>query len=304
MGAGAWHPVGLVRITPGIAFMVASALAFSVMSALVKAADATLPTAEIVLARALVTLVLSYLMVRRAGLAPWGNRRGALLLRGGLGSLALACYYWTLGRLPLAEASTVHHTAPIWTAILAWLVLREPLGRGTAIALALGMAGVVLVARPGGADLDGWGVAVALAGALGSAAAYVTVRRLARTEHPLVIVFYFPLVAAPTALLWAAPQWVLPTAYEWLLLAGIGISTQVGQLCLTYGLVREPAARAMSIGYLQVVFAVGLGLVAFAEVPPWTTGVGAALIIAGALAVTAARARVIAPETTAPAPGR
>ncbi len=274
----------------GLPFMAAAALAFSAMSALVKHAEAGLPTAEIVCARAAITLVLSWLMVQRVGGPLWGTRRGALLLRGTLGFVALGCYYWTLGRLPLAEATTVHHTAPIWTAILAWLVLREALGRGTAAALALGLAGVLLVARPGahGLGMDSAGLLVAVVGAVSSAAAYVTVRRLAVTEHPLVIVFYFPLVALPASLVWAAPQWVAPTASEWLLLAGIGVTTQIGQVCLTYGLSREPAARAMAVGYLQVVFAVALGALAFAEVPPWTTLAGAGLIIA-ATAVAARR---------------
>jgi drug/metabolite transporter (DMT)-like permease len=267
----------------GLPFMVASAFAFSVMSALVKEAEVGLPTAEIVCARAAITLVLSIVMVRRAGVWPSGTKNGALLLRGMLGFTALACYYWTLGRLPLAEATTVHHTAPIWTAILAWLVLRESLGGATAIALACGMGGVVLVARPGasGIDMDAAGLGVALCGAVSSAAAYVTVRRLAVTEHPLVIVAVFPLVAFPASLVWAVPQWVTPDAREWLLLAAVGVTTQIGQVCLTYGLSREPAAKAMAVGYLQVVFAVVIGAVVFSEMPRWTTIAGAALIIGG-----------------------
>lgn len=263
--------------------MVASAFAFSAMSALVKATD-RLPTSQLVCARAAVTLVLSLAMVRHARVVPaLGTQRGKLVLRGVFGFLALAAYYWTLGRLPLAEASTVHHTAPIWTALLAFLVLRERLGRGTVAALAAGLAGVILVARPGasGVTFDALGVGIALAGAICSAAAYVTVRRLAVTEHPLVIVLYFTLVAFPASLLWAIPEWLAPTPLEWLMLLGIGITTQIGQVCLTYGLSREPAARAMAVGYLQVAFAVLWGVTLFAEVPAWTTIAGAALIIGG-----------------------
>ncbi len=269
-------------MSPGLLYMVASALAFSTMSVLVKAAGSHLPTSQLVCARAAITLVLSLLMVRRAHVVPMlGTQRGKLVLRGVFGFLALACYYWTLGRLPLAEASTVHHTAPIWTALLAWLVLREPLGRGTALALVAGMAGVLMVARPGPTHFDALGVTIALAGAVCSAAAYVTVRRLAETEHPLVIVLYFTLVAFPASLVWAIPEWVAPTPTEWLMLLGIGVTTQIGQVCLTYGLAREPAARAMAVGYLQVVFAVLWGLALFSETPLWTTIAGAALIIGG-----------------------
>ncbi|MEZ4400902.1 MAG: EamA family transporter [Kofleriaceae bacterium] len=116
-------------------------------------------------------------------------------------------------------------------------------------------------------------------------------RQLAATEHPLVIVFYFPLVALPAAVAWAAPTWVMPDAREWLLLAGVGACTQVAQVCMTYGLAREPAARAMAVGYLQVAFAVAWGLVAFDETPVLTTWLGAGAIVVGTAVMARARAR-------------
>jgi drug/metabolite transporter (DMT)-like permease len=113
----------------------------------------------------------------------------------------------------------------------------------------------------------------------------VTVRQLARTEHALVIVFYFPLVATPLAIPWAAAAWIAPTPVEWLLLAAIGLATQVGQVFLTMGLAAERAGRAASVGYLQIVFAIGWQLAVFGDPPAAPTIAGAALIIAGTLAV-------------------
>lgn len=290
-------------VARGLWFMVGSAAAFSLMSALVKLASRTVPTAEIVLARAVVTLALSWLMVRRIGRSPWGQDRRRLAMRGAFGFTALACYYWTLGRLPLAEATTVHNTAPIWSALLAWWLLRERVARSTAFGLALGLAGVVLVARPWSAGrpeglAESLAVLVALAAALTSAAAYVTVRHLARTEHPLVIVFYFPLVALPASLVWALPGWVTPTWSDALVLLGVGVTTQIGQVCLTYGLANAPTARAMAVGYLQVAFAVGWGLLAFDETPGLTTILGA-LAVVGGTAVTAAVGSARAAATAA-----
>jgi drug/metabolite transporter (DMT)-like permease len=265
--------------------MAASALGFSIMSVLVKVASKDLPTGEIVLARAIVTLVLSFAMIRSAGLSPWGTQRGRLIVRGLLGFSALACYYLSLARLELADATTLQNTIPVLTAVLAWWLLREPVGRGAAIALACGLGGVVLVAHPTG-DSNVTGIAIALAGACFSATAYVTVRQLARTEHPLVIVLYFPLVATPLAIPWAAYHFVWPSATGWLLLAGIGVSTQVGQVFLTRGLAIERAARATSVGYLQICFAIAWQLIVFGERPSAWTLAGASLIIAGTLAVS------------------
>jgi drug/metabolite transporter (DMT)-like permease len=269
--------------------MAASALFFSAMSALVKIAGETLPAAEIVLVRVVVTLVLSWWMVRRAGLSPWGTRRRALVLRGLLGFAALSCYYWTLTRLPLAEATTIQHMAPLFTAVGAWLVLGERAGAAALVAIGLGLAGVVLVARPaglgGGAELDAVAVAIAVGGALCSGAAYVTVRQLARHEDPLVIVLYFPLVALPLAIPWTVPVAVWPTPTEWLLLAGIGVCTQAAQVCLTRGLALERAGRASAIGYLQVALAVCWGVLVFGEIPGVATVAGASLIVGGTVVV-------------------
>jgi drug/metabolite transporter (DMT)-like permease len=270
--------------------MAASAFGFSVMSMLVKLAGPRLPVGEIVLARVIVTLAVSFVMVRRAGLSPWGNDRARLALRGLLGFGGLACYYIALVRLPLADATTLQNTIPLLTAVLAWWLLGEHVGVATVIALACGIAGVVVVARPGGGEHDVIGIAVVLAGAVLSSLAYVTVRRLASTEHPLVIVFFFPLVALPFAIPWAAYDLVVPGPLDALLLVAIGLATQAGQVFLTLGLAAERAGRASSISYLQVCFAIMWQVIVWGEQPAVTTFAGAGLILAGTLIVSAVRA--------------
>jgi drug/metabolite transporter (DMT)-like permease len=265
--------------------MALSALGFSAMSMMVKLAARELPTGEIVLARAVITLAISYVLVRRAGLAPSGKQTRWLFVRGGLGFAALALYYLSLVRLPLAEATTLQNTIPVLTALLAWWLLGEKVGRAGLFALACGLGGVLLVARPAG-DGNLVGVACALAGAVGSSLAYVTVRKLSRTEHPLVIVLYFPLVAAPLAIPWAAADCRWPTLHGWLLLAGIGACTQVGQVFLTKGLAVERAGRASSMGYLQICFAIIWQMLVFGDAPSVWTLAGATLIVAGTLAVS------------------
>ena len=277
-----------VKLSRGVLYMAASAFGFSAMTMLVKLASARLHTGEIVLARAVVTLALSYGMLARARppvAAPWGVARGKLVLRALLGFAGLAGYYGAVVLLPLSDATTLHNVTPLLTALLAWRLLGERVGASTLVALACGIAGVLLIVHPSGAGLDPIGVALALAGAGCSALAYVTVRQLVRTEHALVIVFYFPLVATPLAIPWAAAAWVTPTPVEVLLLLMIGLATQIGQVFLTMALAVEPAGRASSVGYLQIVFAMGWQLAVFGTAPTAPTIVGAALIIAGTLAV-------------------
>ena len=106
-------------------------------------------------------------------------------------------------------------------------------------------------------------------------------------EHPLRIVFYFPLVATPLAIPWAAADFVMPSAYDWLYLVGIGITTQFAQVFLTMGLSVERAGRATSVGYIQICFAIVWQITLFGQTPAVGTIVGAALIIAGTVAVSA-----------------
>jgi drug/metabolite transporter (DMT)-like permease len=164
----------------------------------------------------------------------------------------------------------------------------------------------MLVVHPGvplGDGADPAGVAIALSSAVFSSLAYVTVRQLAKTENPLVIVFYFPLVATPLAIPWAVADWVTPSATEWLVLAGMGIATQVGQVFVTKGLMLERASRATSVGYLQVIFAMIWQTVLWNDTPTLLSLAGAALIVVGTLTVARSeRLTTAAGEAAAPAP--
>lgn len=289
----------LGNVSRGLVYMALSALGFSAMSMLVKLASMRLPTGEIVLARGIVTLVISYVMVRRAGLSPWGTQRGKLLLRGVLGFGGLTGYYAAIALLPIADATTIQQIVPLLTALLAWKLLGEEIGWRTLVALACGITGVLVIVHPSGSGLNPTGVLVALGAAVCSSIAYVTVRTLSRSEHALVIVFYFPLVATPLAIPWAVADWVTPAPIDLLLLLAIGLTTQVGQVFLTMGLAAERVGRATSVGYLQIVFAIAWQMTVFHDAPELATLLGAALIIGGTVVV--ARAPKAATPPASPA---
>ena len=281
--------------------MVAAALAFSVMSMLVKWAGETLPTMQVVLARSVVVLAIAWALLGRRGTSPWGGRPKLLLLRGVLGFVALSSFYYAVIHLPLADATVIQYTNPVFTALLAGLFLAERL-RGLELALILlSLAGVVVMTRPtlifGGeaAALDPLATGVALTGALFSGAAYVTVRALGATEEPLVVVFYFALVSTVLSLPLVIPSDAWPQGADWGLLAGVGVSTYLGQIWLTEGLRRERAGRAMAVGYLQIVFAAVWGFLIFTEVPDRWTVAGGLLIVACTWAIGRLRAPAGAP---------
>lgn len=273
-------------------WMLSSALSFSLMGACVKAIGGALPVAEVVLARSVVSLILSVAMLRQAGLNPWGQRRGLLVLRGVIGTAALLCVFAALARLPLAPATVLQYLQPTFTAVLAWLLLRERIGVRMVLAALLGLLAVVVLCSPqelsgllgrAGPALPLGGILLALAGALLSACAYVSVRALGRSEHPLVIVFYFPLVGLALTLPAVLLDPVWPSPPQALALVGVGLFTQLGQIGITKGLLGMPAGRATAMSYGQVPLAALWGWWFFQEPLDPDTALAAGLVLAATL---------------------
>jgi len=269
--------------------MVLSAFSFSIMALFVKlVGDKGIPVLEIVAARSLVSLVISYMGIRHEGIALLGTRKGLLAARGLTGFAALICVFYAITHLPLAEAMVLQYLHPMFTAILALFFLKEHLKMGTLICIFLSFLGVLMIVQldflftSTAANLDEFSVMVAIAGAFGSAVAYTLVRALAKTEHPLVIILYFPLISLPASIILLWGEFVMPEGVTWFYLLAIGVATQIGQIGLTKSMQTESAGRATSFGYLQVVFAMLLGLFVYGEYPSIETLIGASLIIVGA----------------------
>jgi drug/metabolite transporter (DMT)-like permease len=279
----------MVSVSLGLRYMLLSALGFALMAVCVKLSFAEgIPLLEIVAARALVSIFLSYLDVKRKRISIWGENRPLLFARGLVGALSLICVYYAVITMPLAEATVIQYLHPAFAALLAFLFLGEHLKKATFVSILLSFAGILLVSRPvflfglSDATLPTLSVIMAVLGAFGSAIAYVLVRRLSQTEDSSVIIFYFPLVALPIAVLGLGDQFVMPSGIGWLYLLLVGIFTQVGQIGLTKAMQTETAARATAFSYTQVVFSALLGWWVFAEEPALNVYVGAALIILGA----------------------
>lgn len=276
------------RLT-AIHFMLISALGFSLMAACVKAVAAKgIPVLEIVAARALVSLLISYLDIKRKRIPVWGTNKPWLIARGTVGALALICVYYAVSTIPLAEATLLQYVHPAFTAILACWFLKERIQLATVACIVLSLAGLGVMVSPNldlssAVQLPWLSVLAGLLGAFGSAVAYVIVRHLSKTEDSSVIIFYFPFVALPLTAGLLGSDFVMPDAEALVLLLLVGIFTQVGQVGLTKAMAAESAGKATAYSYVQVIFATVLGMVFFSEVPTLWSVLGGSLIIAGAL---------------------
>ena len=266
-----------------------SALSFALMAALVKeAGQLGIPLLQIIFVRAVISVVLSLADIRRAGVHPLGQRRVLLLGRGVSGFLALTGVFYALIHLSMAQATVLQYLHPVFTAVLAFLFLAERPTTATLVCIVLSLLGLACIVSPywSGADNAGgalWPVLAGLGGAFGSGVAYTLVRKLVATEHPSVVVLYFPLVCLPGTLLLGGGDFIWPTVTGWWVLLGVGCFTQFGQLALTKAMQLDAASRVTSLSYVQIIFAAILGWLAFGEIPAQATLLGGVLILLGAV---------------------
>tara|TARA_Y100001968_G_scaffold255698_1_gene241908 strand:- start:7460 stop:8350 length:891 start_codon:yes stop_codon:yes gene_type:complete len=276
--------------------LIGSAFSFSLMTVCVKHLQGRIPVSEIIFSRALISLVITRLMLKREGINPWGKDKKLLIVRGCLGTSALFCIFKALELLPIAHATIIQYCYPTFSAISAWIFLKESLRKRIFIAVILGWIGIYLVVQPQWINSQSYelhlnSVLIAICGALLTALAYTCVRKLSKNEHSLVIVHYFPLISLPLTLPIVISKGVIPIGIEWLWLIGIGLATQIGQVWITTGLKILPTAEASSVNYTQVFFATLWGIIIFDELINEYVAIGGIIILGATLISVSTKTR-------------
>ena len=268
------------HVLSGILCRIGSGLSFSTMGALFKLASMDgFSAPELVFYRSLFSLPVVLLWVfKRASLAALRpNKPLAHVWRSSLGLLSMGLTFQALILLPLADATAINFTAPIFATILSFLILREDVRIHRWAAVAIGFIGVLIVVQPGGSSLSTIGVAIALFAALGQAGVTTTLRHLQRSENVVSIVFWFAVAGiAVGGLLMPFFAHARPLTAFALVIAG-GFAGGVGQLLMTTSL-RAPVSVVSAFDYLQIVAATVYGWLLFSDMPRASTILGAALI--------------------------
>ncbi|QTN36986.1 DMT family transporter [Cognatishimia activa] len=274
----------------GILFKVIALFLFSIMASLVKASAPHVPSYQAVFFRSFfaMPIILIWLAQRhdlRTGLKtqnPFGH-----LWRGLIGTSAMVMGFSALGILPLPEVTAIGFAAPLFTVILAALLLGETIRIFRLTALAIGLIGVAIIIAPrltvfelGGIEsIMLIGALLALGSAFLRALAVVHVRRLVKTEETAAIVFYFSLTATCASLATVPLGWVWPEPREFVFLISAGLVGGVAQIFLTTGYRYAQASTLAPFDYLSMLFALIIGYFIFAEVPTVATLAGASIVI-------------------------
>lgn len=289
----------------GILLRIGSVVMFGLMWAAMKLAGerGAIPI-EMVFYRAVfgIPIVLGWLAVGPGLASIRPNRPRAHIWRSMIGLTGITLNFTALVMLPLADATTIGFTAPIFATILSALLLHEHVGRHRWTAVAIGFVGVMVITRPGGSGgLPALGIAVALLAALGTSGVTVTLRQLGSTESVGAIVFWFfvacGIVGGIGTWLWGS----FHDAATMALLAAGAWAGAAAQLLMTSSLRAAPVSTVAPFDYLQIIMAIVLGWLIWSTAPSWSTLAGATLI-AGSGLYTAYREHRLRRDSTAATP--
>ncbi|CUH79419.1 carboxylate/amino acid/amine transporter [Tritonibacter multivorans] len=271
----------------GILLKVVAIGLFTIMSGMIKEAVQSVPTGEAVFFRSFAALPVILIWLALRGDLPRGLRTKQPLMhvwRGLVGTTAMGLNFLGLGMLPLPEATALSYVTPIFTLILAALMLGERIRLIRISAVAVGLLGVLIMLSPRlGASLQDTAFIGALC-ILGASAArgfvQIHLRKMVQVEETAAIVFYFSLTASALALLTAPFGWVMPSPFVLGLLVGAGLIGGVAQILVTSSYRFAPASLLAPYDYASMLFAIVIGYIWFAELPTLVMLAGAALVIA------------------------
>jgi drug/metabolite transporter (DMT)-like permease len=279
----------------GIALKVASTFVFTAMATLIKLVSDRYPVGEITFFRSLFALIPVFVWVawRRQFPAVFRTERiVGHVLRSIAGAIAMFCGFSALANLPIADATAIGYASPLITVVLAVILLGERVHFYRWTAVAVGLAGVLVIlsdyvgpeASPH-SERSAVGAAFAVASAFAGALASTQVRVLTRYEGAATIVVYFSIFTALFSLVTLPFDWVLPGVDDAALLVLAGICGGIGQVLLTQSYRFGEASIIAPFDYTSMIWVLIVSSVVFATWPSPTVLIGTAIVISAGLFV-------------------
>jgi drug/metabolite transporter (DMT)-like permease len=267
--------------------MLASALAFTLMTTLVKYLGAAYsPALQTFYRQAAGLVVLIPVILRDPAGAFRTTRPGILIFRSAAGIIGVNLSFYSYQKMGLAEANALSFTRTLWLVPIAALILGEKIGPMRIGATVAGFLGVLVMLQPAAGAQVGWPAAAALASAFLFAFTIAGMKIMTR-DHPTMVLMAWSAVlgfvlAAPPALF----EWRWPSLGDLALLSAMGVLGLATQGFYIKGMAEGDAAAMAPIDYTRLVFAVVLGYALFNDIPNAVTMAGAAIVIGSTLFIT------------------
>lgn len=262
-------------------WMLGALASFSLMAIAGRELSAELSTWQILALRSAIGVVVVLLVASRVGWHHLATGQPGLQVVRNLGHfVGQFGWFYGLSLLPLAQVFALEFTSPIWSALLAPLLLGERITPRRAAVIAIGFAGILIVIRPGLVPISTGAVAVLVA-ALGFAFAYVLTKRLTRTDSALAVVFYMSLVQLPLGMVPALFDWVMPSVHLYPWIAVVGVAGLTAHFCMARAFREADAVVVVPMDFLRLPLIAVTGLLVYGEPLDFWVLAGAAVIFAG-----------------------
>ncbi|MEC9346318.1 MAG: DMT family transporter [Pseudomonadota bacterium] len=275
----------------GAIWLLLSGVCFSAMGVLIKTASADMHAFEIAFFRAFLGFVVILPFALRHGFRPLKTRRPMLhLVRGLLGGVVMTASFYSVAHMPLADATAISFSKPLFLIPLAVIFLGEVVRLRRTIATLVGFIGVVIMLRPGG-DVDPVALIALMAAAL-VAVLTVMIKILSRTDNPATMIFWSSLILSLCTLGPAILHWQTPTLDQLVLLSALAICGTIGQSFMIRGYNEGETMAVTPFDYCRLLYAGIAGYIFFSEVPDVWTITGAAIIVASTLYIAYREAKL------------
>ena len=266
----------------GMLCMLVAAGAFTVANVGIRALSAEIHVFEIAFFRSLFGFIVLAPAFLRHGLTPLKTQRPGLhALRGCINVGAMLAHFSALALVPLATFTALTFMTPLFVSLLAIAFLGEPARIQRIAALVAGLAGALVILRPGVIAVD-LGAGLALLGSALVAAALIDVKVLSRTDSGLTITLYLGLFTTPLCFLAALPFWTMPTVVELGWMFGIGALGSLAHIAIAQAFKDADAVAVMPVNVPSLIWASLLGYAVLGEIPDIWAWIGGTLIFAAA----------------------
>jgi drug/metabolite transporter (DMT)-like permease len=270
----------LPAVTRGCALMVVSTIMFAGMHAAIRHTTQHMPPVEVAFFRNLFGLLVIAPLLLRYGSGVFRTKKLSLhMLRAVLNVLSMLAFFVGLSMTPIARATALSFTAPLFTALLGVLFLGEVFRWRRWTAILVGFIGALVILRPSLEGLETGALLIIFSSLLWSLAV-IDIKVLARTESSLTITAYVTVLMIPLTLGPALMNWQTPPAEMWGWLIFIGVIGTLGQLVVTEAFKLADTTALMPFDFIKLIWAAILGALLFGELPDMYTWIGAAIVFA------------------------
>lgn len=260
--------------------MIFATLEFTIMQSLIKHVSGSIHPFELAFFRIFFG-VLTLVPIAIKTKMPKLNRKklGLYLSRSAISSVSMSLTFLGISLIPLAEATALRSSAPIFSSIIAIHILKEASTRDKWIAMGLGFLGTLVIIRPG-FDIISPGALIMLSSSVIVAWVVILIKILSKTESTLSITLYTGLFQVPIILLFALPFWTWPQSGDWLWLISIGVIGALGQMFMTQAYKVSEVTTILPFNFCKLIWASIIGYFVFAEIPDIWTWIGGIMIFA------------------------